>query len=71
MNSLWEIDGGCSLANCGKLHSIYTYRLTDADPDSIVHSFLSMNPHIPCLGGHPAKFQRDHLSANRLNMAQL
>lgn len=68
-NSLWAIDGDCRLENCGRRHSLYTYCLRDTDPISILHTFLSIHPHISCLGGHPAKFHRDHLTVSRLTVA--
>lgn len=66
LNSLWAIDGDCRLENCGKRHSLYTYSLREADPGLILHTFMSVNPSIPCLGGHPARFHRDHLTISRL-----
>lgn len=69
MNSLWGIEGDCCLENCCKRHSIYSYGLKDSDPNSILHTFMSINPHIPCLGGHTAKFRREHLVVNRLTMS--
>jgi hypothetical protein len=69
MNSLWEIDGECRLENCGKRHSIFTYYARDADPTSVSRMFISIHPAISCLGGHPAKFHRDHLTANRFLMS--
>lgn len=69
MNSLWAIDGDCRLANCGKRHSFYTYCLKDTEPSFILQTFMSTNPHVPCLGGHPAKFHRDYLTVSRLTMS--
>lgn len=69
LNSLWTIDGDCRLENCGKRHSLYTYSLSDADPHSILHTFLSTKPLISCLGGHPARFHRDYLTISRVLMS--
>jgi hypothetical protein len=66
MNTLWEIDAVCRLENCGRRRSVYTYCLNDTEPNSILQMFLNVRPQIDCLGGHPAKFHRDSLIANRL-----
>jgi len=67
-NCLWEIVGDCCLENCGKRHSVYTYCLKGADPNSIRQTFIAVKPSINCLGGHPAKFHRDRVSVNCLAM---
>jgi hypothetical protein len=64
--SLWQIDCECCLENCGKLHSIYTGYERDAPPDVLCRKLFSSNPMVKCLGGHPAKFRREHLTAFRL-----
>jgi hypothetical protein len=69
MDSILVIEGDCCLENCGKRHEIYTHYPGDADQNSILQAFLRTNPFISCLGGHPAKFQRDRLIVNRLTMA--
>lgn len=66
LNALWAIDGDCRLENCGKRHSLYTYCLREADPDLILHTFMSINPNISCLGGHPAKFHRNYMTISRV-----
>ncbi len=65
-NTILLIEGDCSLENCGKRHSIYTHYPGDTDANSILKTFLSVNPYITCLGGHPAKFHRDRLGVSRL-----
>jgi len=64
--SLWQIDCECCLESCGKLHSIYTGYERDAAPDLLCRLLINSNPLVACLGGHPAKFRREHLSAFRL-----
>lgn len=66
MDSILVIEGDCCLENCGKRHAIYTHYPSDTDANSILKTFLSVNPYITCLGGHPAKFHRDHLGVSRL-----
>jgi hypothetical protein len=65
-SSLWEIRGACRLENCGRHHRIYTHCRNIADPNSVLQSFMGAKPSITCLGGHSAKFHRDHLTLNRL-----
>jgi hypothetical protein len=67
--TLWEIDAECCLQNCGKRHSIYTCQSRDTDPATVSRLFMSIGPRIACLGGHPAKFHRDRLMANRFIMS--
>ncbi|MGB0063928.1 MAG: hypothetical protein WBP85_05730 [Terracidiphilus sp.] len=63
------IEGDCCLENCGKRHTIYTHCPSGADPQSILQTFLGVNPYIACLGGHPAKFHRDRLGFSRLSVS--
>lgn len=69
MNFILVINGDCCLENCGKRHAIYTHCPSGMEPSTILMTFLSVNPYIPCLGGHPAKFHRDRLGINRLSVA--
>jgi hypothetical protein len=64
--SLWQIDCECCLESCGKLHSIYTGYERDAPPDIVCGILINSNPTVACLGGHPAKFRREHLTAFRI-----
>ncbi len=66
IDTLLVIEGDCSLENCGKRHTIYTHCPSNTDSNSIIKGFLSVNPNIACLGGHPAKFHRDRLGVSRL-----
>lgn len=69
VDSVLIIEGDCCLENCGKRHAIYTHCPADTDQTSILQTFLRTNPYITCLGGHPAKFQRDRLGVTRLTIA--
>ena len=64
--TLWEIGGDCCLESCGKRHSIYAHFSAEADPAAVSRVFMTINPRIWCIGGHSAKFHRDHLIASRL-----
>jgi len=64
--SIWQIDCECCLESCGKLHSIYTGYERDASAELICRKLIGSNPTVACLGGHPAKFRREHLTAYRL-----
>lgn len=64
--SLWQIDCECCLESCGRHHSIYTGYERDASSDSLCGLLINSNPIVACLGGHPAKFRREHLTAFRV-----
>ncbi len=66
VDTLLAIEGDCGLENCGKRHTIYTHCPSNTDSNLIIRGFLSLNPNVACLGGHPAKFQRDRLGVSRL-----